>query len=323
MPVAVATMPDQFPIFVVPDDAAEEFEAMGSKPKFWYQDAAHGPCLFKQSRPGTGEDWAEKIASELAALVGLPCARVDLALWRNFRGTVSPTFVPPGGSLIHGNEILPRLVQGYPALPGSTQFSRVPQHTVEVVLRVNEPDMIRIPLGYSPPAAVLSKGQHVLVGYLLLDAWIGNTDRHHGNWAWILQPSAGDPPGTTLHLAPTFDHASSLGRNESDGRLRERLTTTDAGFSVEAYAERAPSAFFAGEIGRPLTTFEAFRHTLESCPRAARAWIEALAAVRSRDVEAVLRQVPTERMSQWAVAFAMRVLGYNQARLADLLEQLA
>jgi hypothetical protein len=45
----------------------------------------------------------------------------------------------------------------------------------------------------------------------MLDAWIGNGDRHHLNWGLVrnkLTPNIIE----TIHLAPTYDHASSLGR---------------------------------------------------------------------------------------------------------------
>lgn len=65
-------MSNQFQIIEVPDDAAESEEAMGSKFKFWFKHQDLGKCLFKQVRPNTGEDWSEKVAAELAELLGLP-----------------------------------------------------------------------------------------------------------------------------------------------------------------------------------------------------------------------------------------------------------
>jgi hypothetical protein len=57
----------------------------------------------------------------------------------------------------------------------------------------------------------------------MLDALIGNTDRHHENWGLVLQ---GTSDHQDLRLAPTFDHASSLGRNETDERREARLGLT-------------------------------------------------------------------------------------------------
>jgi hypothetical protein len=52
---------------------------MGSKRKFWFRDEHDRAWLFKYARSGSGEDWAEKIAAELAAALGLPCAYAELA----------------------------------------------------------------------------------------------------------------------------------------------------------------------------------------------------------------------------------------------------
>ncbi len=42
-------------------------EEMGSKPKFWLLDPARTKWLFKhRHRPNVGDDWAEKIAAEVA-----------------------------------------------------------------------------------------------------------------------------------------------------------------------------------------------------------------------------------------------------------------
>ena len=71
----------------------------------------------------------------------------------------------------------------------------------------------------------------VFVGYLVLDALIGNTDRHEENWAVIVSESG-------RYLAPTFDHASSLGFLLSDPQRLERMSSKDRNYPPEAFAER-------------------------------------------------------------------------------------
>ena len=54
-------------------ESSERFEALGSKPKFWFRMQETGkPWLFKFARPNTGEDWAEKVSAELADLLETP-----------------------------------------------------------------------------------------------------------------------------------------------------------------------------------------------------------------------------------------------------------
>jgi len=51
---------------------AQELEPLGSKRKFWFKDELGRRMLFKAEERGTGDDWAEKVASEFCALLGLP-----------------------------------------------------------------------------------------------------------------------------------------------------------------------------------------------------------------------------------------------------------
>lgn len=223
-------MSDQFPIFNVPADAAEAEEAMGTKFKFWFQHPELGNCLFKQARSNTGEDWAEKIAAELAQLLGLPHAKYELATWNDRPGTISPAMIPENGSLIHGNDILARLVSSYPRAQGYN----VSQHTLDIVLQAIHDPVVNLPLDWIPLNGITT-AIDTFVGYLLLDAWIGNGDRHHENWGFI---TAIDQ---SVHLSPTYDHASSLGRELLDSKRQERIHNN----SVITYANRARSAFYA------------------------------------------------------------------------------
>ena len=155
-------MAEEFPIIVVPEAAYElsETETMGTKFKFWFDDPSLGPCLYKQSRPNTGEDWAEKSAAELCKLLGLPHAKYELATWKSQRGTVSPSFLPDGGSFFPGNQVL----------------SANAPHRVNIVLEAIADNSVNLPLDWVPPVGI-ETAVETFVGYLLLDAWIGNTDR--------------------------------------------------------------------------------------------------------------------------------------------------
>lgn len=63
-----------FPIFDIAEDLPRPSEQAGAENKFWYMDPCHGRTLFKAGRPNTGENWAERLACELARQLGLPRA---------------------------------------------------------------------------------------------------------------------------------------------------------------------------------------------------------------------------------------------------------
>lgn len=316
-------MAEPFPIIQIPDDAPLSLEDMGSKEKFWFRDAATGEkCLFKAARPGTGEDWAEKVAGELAGLLGLPHAHYELAVWRNKPGVVAPRFVPRGGALIHGNELLGLVDKTYPQEPvGSRVFCRVPQHTLDRVIGVLSKPAIRPPLGW-PPEEEVQSAPELFVGYLLLDAWIGNTDRHHENWGLILSRDD-EFDKFHVHLAPTFDHASCLGRELSDERRTERLKTNDPKFSVTAYSSgsKARSALYLQEQDpRPMGLVEAFVEAARRRPTAGKWWVGSLLSIQEERICGTFEQIPKSRMSEVAVEFSLQMLKTTRQRIREAAE---
>ena len=156
-----------YPVITVPDEAGDILEQLGTKPKFWFSDANSNRYLFKLNRSegedATGEDWSEKVASELCELLGLPHARYEFAIWKGQHGVVSLSFAPPRGRLVAGNEILVQLDKAYPR----ERFYRVRQHTLRLVLAVIKQNVIQSPLGWSPFGDIGS-ALDVFVGYLLL-----------------------------------------------------------------------------------------------------------------------------------------------------------
>jgi len=94
-----------YPVEKVPQEWALEHEEMGSKTKFWYRRPdGRSIWLFKYPHPGTGEHWAEKIAAEVARLIGIPHPVTRLAICGEERGSASRSFVRAREQLFHGNQ---------------------------------------------------------------------------------------------------------------------------------------------------------------------------------------------------------------------------
>jgi excisionase family DNA binding protein len=295
-------------------------EPMGTKEKYWFSrttqawywpdlGSQYAEFIFKAGRSGTGENWAEKIAAELCAWLGLPHASYDMAIYKNKRGgVISPTFVPQGASLRHGNEILASFIPEYE----KSQRYHQSQYSVKTVISVLSDEKIRLPLGWQAVAGI-DLAADVFAGYLMLDAWIANTDRHHENWGLIV-----DPQGKKLNLAPTFDHASSFGCNITDDERWERLKTRDFNRSVGYFVSRARSAFFLDQADRkPLSTLEVFQLAAKERPAAAHYWLDKLAGVAMDEIESVILNIPGTEMSEVAKEFSWTVLELNRQRLLD------
>ena len=298
----------------VDPDASENLEQIGSKEKFWFTHEDLGRSVFKAARPNTGEDWAEVVAAAMADLLGLPHASYFLAESDGRRGVVTPRFLEQDERLVHGNEVLAGLFASYD--PDAPHYQQK-QHTLGKVFKaVQQSDLP--PRGWTPPTAV-STARDLFVGYLMLDAWLGNTDRHDLNWGFVEGAEEADSAREITYLAPTFDHASSLGRELTEQKKRRRLTTNDPNFRVEAYAERARSALYRDpEDAHPMGTVEALSEAARQRPEAARAWTRRLNDVDDDATQTAFDSLPQERISETSVDFARRLMAHNRKRIAQL-----
>jgi hypothetical protein len=217
--------------------SAQAVETLGSKPKFWFEEEGVR-LLFKAEDRGTGEDWAEVVACHLCQLLGLPHVEYELAAEFDDDsylrpGVVCRNMAPNPVVLVLGNELLLAIDRTYP----SEQRFKVRQHSIEAVNDVL--------CGVGPPSAEwmaavppgVETAWDVFSGYVMLDAWIANQDRHHENWGALIVEGE-------VRLAPTFDHGASLARNLLDSERAERLTTKDNNRTVAAFAARGRSAFY-------------------------------------------------------------------------------
>lgn len=302
----------KFPVITVQPDTPTQLEQLGTKAKFWYQFDDNHLTLYKEGRPGTGENWAEKVCCEIARLLALPHAEYELALFKRSYGVITPSFVPKGGTLILGNELLNTVHKQYQL----SEKDKSGQHTLGRVIEVlGRPILgrdIGAPLGWHQPEQV-TNATGVFAGYLLLDALVANQDRHHENWGLIATQEYG------FVLAPTFDHASSLGRNETDEKRTARLNTKDEGYSVKKYVEKAQSGFVEDcTIIRAISTLNAFKECAKANSRAALYWLDRLYALKDSDFTDVLANVPDQLISQAARDFANAILTTNRDRLLKL-----
>ena len=298
-----------YPIVRIQSSRAEALEDLGTKAKFWYRDD-ETLMLFKAEERGTGEDWAEKVSCELAALLGLPHVHYEMAhdVDRDRPGVICASLAPPPLALAHGNQLLLVLDSNYPRDQGRYRCSA---HTVDAVFEVVR--LLRMPT--APWCAHLPKGiddaADVFAGYLMLDAWVANQDRHHENWGAVWD-------GQHLSLAPSFDHGASLARNLSDEERHERLHSRDANRRVPHFARRARSALYAGpDAKHPLTTMDAWLAWAARVPVAADVWRRQLAGIEADVVEATLTKVHPDRMTAICRRFTLDLLTENRRRILE------
>ena len=295
-------MAKTYRIVVVQPEWALEPEAMGSKSKFWYRRPEEDVAwLFKHPRPNTGEHWAEKIAAEVAASLQIPHAVMELATVEDERGSVTESFARKGRSLYHGNQLLEGIADDYD--PAMTY--RQSRHTLANIWGV----MSHI---YEEPEKT-KWAKLRIAEYLVLDAVIGNTDRHHENWG-ILRKRVGKV--WQNFIAPSFDHASSLGRELPDDDRDRRLAEN----RVSDYAERGRGAIYWSEDeGHGPSPLELVRRATLQDVDLFRPALRKLERLDKRLISDLVNRVPSDWMTPSARQFAIALMCYNLRRLQELL----
>ena len=287
---------------------------MGSKEKFWLQNPkTNRRFLWKEAREGTGEDWSEKVAYEIARLLRVPSARVDLAKMGEAHGVLcwdllhiqrrnSPRLVP-------GNDLLRDRDPDYPL----NQTYRVPKHTVSAVFDALQ--QFGAPSCAPAVAHLMRDAFDAFIGYLMLDALIGNTDRHHENWGII--ESKSDHTARRV-LSPSYDHASSLGRELNDTQRVRRLMHPTGRESVQEYADKAKSAFGDGSPRGKRSPRAAFAEAAGLRPATGRLWLAHLRHTAIDQLQERVEQVPPRRLSDHGKRFTKELLSYNYQELLRL-----
>lgn len=316
-------MPDLFPVIDVTDWELVENEVLGANPKIWVRmpdggrdrqdDWLFKPVVVPESTGlAQGEDWAEKIVSELGGLLGVPCAPVDLARRAGVRGSISRNVVPPGWDRVLGSDLLFVTEPSYrgPFLDSDGRERRPkgrPGHSPAVIAAALEQCD-------APAGSGLPSGLSAFAGYVVLDAWVANQDRHDQKWA-VLRSAVEQRP---LVLAPSYDHASSIGFNLADDkRSRELARAGGLGqFVSRARADRFEHDPSMPKAQRP-TLVDIANQVLRIAGSEVEAhWLDTLEQLGTGDVERIVNSVP--ELSEVARTFILELLDANRRRLLDV-----
>lgn len=281
-------------------------EQLGTKEKFWTED---NQGLFKFSRPNTSEHWTEKAAYELAKLIDLPSASYHLASCQDRYGILSENFISNDAVLIHGNEILHKIISDYQ----KDKTHQLKEYKLDVVFSLAEywhKEQKVMPPAECPIQSVLT----CFIGYMIFDTWIGNQDRHHENWGLVINREESD---VIARLAPSYDHASSLAFNISDTEKEKRLKTKDKGYSIATFAGRARTPFY-NKHGKRLLTIEVATYLYKNHPDETNYWLNRLRDIDCNDIHNVFKQIPSKMISQTSIDFSVEYLNVNKNRLLKL-----
>lgn len=249
------------------------------------------------------EHWAEKLASELAVLVGVPCAHVELAELDGTAGCLSRNLLDEAEEIHAGSLFLAEID---PTFDPSTKGHEA--YTVTNVARVLT-DVEAPRATVAPPLPSDTDGFDVFAGYLVFDALVLNRDRHAANWSVLRQRDGNGPD----RLCPLYDNASALALSLSEKNMANRYASR----GIPSYAARECLARpFARRNGRAPSVYEVADQALELCAPAVREhWRARVAALREADVARLVSAVPG--MSEVVRTFTVELVMCTRRRLID------
>ncbi|OBB14694.1 hypothetical protein A5761_15340 [Mycolicibacterium setense] len=284
-------------------------ETAGQDEKVWLVEPQTGVLwLFKPPTVKGGfrqrEDLCEFISFRLAQLLGVPCAQVRLAVRGGRAGSISRDLRPSQWEMQSGAVLLAESDPSY--LPGIFNLKGRPGHSLSridtALFGATAPLDSMLPPTFTAFDA--------FAGYLTLDAWIANRDRHDENWSILLPNDSRSGP---RRLCGGYDQAGCLGYNVTDESCADWLTQPGA---IAKWAQKGTAWRFEHAPGtRPQTLVELAVSALDRCDQQVKDyWVAKLAAVTvATDVPPLLPNV-TDLSGSWR-NFILELLRINQERL--------
>ena len=310
---------------VSPEIQQHRLESRGSRRKFWISiEGEPNVWLLKFPRPNTGEHWAEKIAAEVGNLIGVDCARVELADCSGELVTVCESFDP--GNRDESYEYVDEptdwcygetiFIAGCYVLAWNddqydveTRFGQRDHNVANIIRAVKE--MFRDPS--FPAGGRVDDILQALATYAVLDGLIGNMDRHHENWMLKLKLV-----GATawMSAAPSYDHASSLGRELEDERRNRYL---DSG-GVLNYLRRGHGGVFGdGGENRAPSPLDTAKYISQRWPEYTQPTLQRIGATPDSEIRTAIDRVPTQFMGDIAKEFAYQIIVTSKTELLKLI----
>lgn len=290
-------------------------EPKGATAKVWVREPGGSSTRFETDwlfKPVTEQangnrqigDWTERVASVLSRSLGVPSAESRLAIRLGVEGVIVRNVRLAGYDMVTGRLAMYHEI-GVETRDSARDKTASIGHSVANVLGLLT--------NYGPPPGWSSWSNttavDVMVGYLTIDALIGNGDRHEQNWSVLRAQSS--IAGLPDVLASSYDMEASLGFQLGDEQRAARLADPRA---MHDFACKGRARRFDGDRSTSLVDVAAAASS--ACTEAGKARLSPLIEkIASTDYSALLANIPG--VSEVARTFATRVLEINGRRLRD------
>lgn len=259
-------------------------QVSGTRAKYWLiHPETEERYLFKIPKEGTGEAWAEKIASEIGKKIGFSMMDVNLAKRNNTIAILAKNFVNDQEEFFEGGDLFFTIAEDFDRYQLKYyDFHNIVKFLSEYGL---ERDFIKIPI---------------------FDALIGNQDRHCDNWGIISSKDG-------YRLAPIYDNGASLGFQLKEERLK--LMFQDANM-FRAYSNRSYSLIGLKNKMKP-KYLELLSEIKLHFPDEIQQYIEQLHNVDRKLLEDIINPITEEVMSAIYKEWVIRLLLYRKEWLLN------
>jgi len=223
-----------FPIIDFSDWEELKLPVSGVREKKWLKNTNTGELgLFKFPKTkDTGDFWAEKIADEIGKMINIETAKTELGIYNGRIGSFSYYILGEGEYLLEGHAVVGEVLDFSTSSEIYENLGR--NYSVQLL------------------EEVLAEQFPLFHKIIVFDCLIGNTDRHHGNWAFI-----SDDSGVWLRLSPLYDNGSSLCYLERTERID--LMKNDKQMMNAALLTK-PKSQIGLEDTRPANHFDVFSY---------------------------------------------------------------
>jgi len=254
--------------------------ASGTREKFWLvKPGTTERFIFKLPKEGTGEIWAEKVASEVGKVLNLEMMDVVIAKYENRQGLLLTNFVKYGEEEhFDGGDLLKTIIDDFD--PNDLQDYNF-ENVVECLIPLNlDKEIARV---------------------IIFDALIGNQDRHCENWG-VIQGNG------NIRLAPIYDNGACLGFNNKEDRIELMLKDQNM---FQSFTNRGKSIIGIGSKKKP--KIKALLHEVYVMfPEIVTEEIERLNYLQSQGIKHILKTIPSEIMSETHKIWVERLLIYRK-----------